>query len=165
MTKPRTRPRVKTVQNDDVDEYKLDQIDKLIIPILLEFPAITNEELGKQVGLSANAVVRRRKRPAFDKAWERAVEPVEDILRRSLAIAARKLLELTKSDDKRIALEAAKVLLGPILNRVSIDHTIHQTVKVFKTEVRSDGALVRSMVEELMEQDIARPDPEVGGER
>lgn len=133
----------------DYDEYKLDNLDRAMINILLEFPAITNEDLGKQVGLKYDATMRRRKRPAFDKAWERAVEPVEDILRRALPIAARRLLELTKCDDKRIAYEAAKTLLGPILNRVTVDHNV-QTMKVFKTEVRSDGALVRTMIEEVI---------------
>jgi len=133
----------------DWDEYKLDNVDKAMLNVLIEFPAITNEALGKQVGLKAEMSRQRRIRPAFNKALDRAIEPVEDILRRALPIAARRLLELTKCDDKRIAYEAAKTLLGPILNRVTVDHNV-QTMKVFKTEVRSDGALMRTMIEEVI---------------
>ena len=144
-----TKPKKTKEKPKDWDEYKLDNVDRAMINVLLEFPAITNEDLGKQVGLKPYQARYRRIRPAFDKAWERAVEPVEDILKRALPIAARRMLELTKCDDKRIAYEAAKTLLGPILNRVTVDHNI-QTMKVFKTEVRSDGALVRTMVEEVI---------------
>lgn len=147
------KPRTVSFVNDRYEEYKIDSTDKAMINVLLEFPAITNEELGKQVGLSEKAARLRRKRPAFDKAWERAVEPVEDILKRALPIAARRMLELTKCDDKRIAYEAAKTLLGPILNRVTVDHSV-RTMKVFKTEVRSDGALMRTMVEEILEAPV-----------
>jgi hypothetical protein len=141
----------KNVKKDDLyEEYKLDQVDRQLLNILVEFPAITNEELAKHIGLCAAQVRRRRLRPAFNKAYDRAIEPVEDILKRALPIAARKMLELTKCDDKKIAFEAAKCLLGPILNRVTVDHNV-QKVKVYKSEVRSDGTLVRHLVEELLE--------------
>lgn len=140
----------KNTTTTDWDEYKLDNVDKMMINILLEFPAITNEDLGKQVGLKADMARKRRLRPAFNKALDRALEPVEDILKRALPIAARKMLELTKCDDKKIAFEAAKCLLGPILNRVTVDHNV-QKMRVYKSEVRSDGTLVRQLVEEMIE--------------
>ena len=142
----------KKVKIDEIyDDFKLDQVDRQLLNILLEFPAISNEDLGRHVGLCSAQVRRRRLRPVFNKAYDRAIEPVEDILRRALPIAARKMLELTKSDDKKIAFEAAKCLLGPILNRVTVDHNNVQKVKVYKSEVRSDGTLVRHLVEELIE--------------
>ena len=140
----------KVVNKDSYEEYKLDQVDRQMLQILIEFPAITNEDLSKHVGLGAEQVRRRRVRPAFNKAYDRAIEPVEDILKRALPIAARKMLELTKSDDKRIAFEAAKCLLGPILNRVTVEHSVPK-MKVYKSEVRGDGTIVRSLVEELIE--------------
>jgi hypothetical protein len=142
----------KKPKDEQFDEYKLDNVDKMMLNILLEFPAITNEELGKQVGLLGHAARRRRLRPAFNKALDRALEPVDDILKRALPIAARRLLDLTKSDDKKIALEAAKTLLGPILNRVTVDHNVPK-MKVYKTEVRSDGTLVRQLIEEIIDSE------------
>lgn len=134
----------------ELDEYKLDNVDKMMLNILLEFPAITNEDLGKQVGLKADMARKRRVRPAFNKALDRALEPVDDILKRALPIAARKMLELTKCDDKKIAFEAAKCLLGPILNRVTVDHNV-QKMRVYKTELKSDGTIIRQLVEEMID--------------
>ncbi len=95
----------------------LDEVDRAILQIVISRPATIDREVGVLVGLSREAVNRRRNRPVFAKALEEAQLDALTIIQRNQAHAARKLGQLTRSQDDRIALSAASLHVQPILRQ------------------------------------------------
>lgn len=93
----------------------LDEVDRAILQIVISRPATIDREIGVLVGLSREAVNRRRNRPVFARALEEAQLDALTIIQRNQAHAARRLGQLTRSKDDRIALSAASLHVQPLL--------------------------------------------------
>lgn len=97
----------------------LDEVDRAILQIVISRPATIDREVGILVGLSREAVNRRRNRPVFAKALEEAQVSALEIITRNQAHAARKLGKLVGSADDRIALSAASIHVQPLLRQAA----------------------------------------------
>lgn len=93
----------------------LDEVDKGILGIVLQRPATTDREIGVLVGLSREAVNRRRNRPAFAKALQESQLDALTIIQSNQATAARTLGTLLADTDPRLRLSAASIHIQPLL--------------------------------------------------
>lgn len=98
---------------------ELDEVDRAILQIIIARPATIDREVGVLVGLSREAVNRRRNRPVFARALEEAQLDALTIIQRNQAHAARRLGQLARSSDDRIALSAASLHVQPLLRRAA----------------------------------------------
>lgn len=124
----------------NASKYHLDDIDRVLLNQLREFPRTGLKELGEMVGFSAAGVKRRLDRPAFSKALERMSEETLSILVRAQRQAVLRMQQLIASKDEKIALEAAKSVLAPMLNKAEIslkqvEEVIHQVQLGEKGEI------------------------------
>lgn len=118
VTKPSTVPagQMTARQKSVYDKYNFDEVDKVLFSILTRHPAASVLELAALVNMSRGAVRVRIKRPAFTKAMEEFNGTLEDHLKRVKLSAARRLAELVRSKDEKIALEACKFILATAID-------------------------------------------------
>lgn len=76
---------------------------------------MSDEEVGKAVGLGRLAVNRRKNKPAFKAAIAESQLDALTIFRKNQANAARRLGELVNSNDLDVALRASIEHLKPLL--------------------------------------------------
>jgi hypothetical protein len=129
--------------NAEEDPYELDQTDRAILKHLVDYPLIKNTELGKKVGLSANTISKRRKKPAFIKAFADLQSTTDDLLERAQKMAARRLLTFIKDPDKKFALDAMKVALSQRAQKKEVE--VKENI-VFQTKVGSQGQLMQEVL-------------------
>lgn len=90
--------------------YTLDEIDKKILALVLEFPEISKSALEDEIGLTRVAIANRMNKPAFQAAHADATLPLQDLIKDSLESGIRRLRQLVKKGSPKDAIEATKVL-------------------------------------------------------
>ena len=126
------------------DPFELNGTDKQILQIIVDHPTLSNKAIGKMLGFSENTIQRRRKKPAFMKAYADLMATTDDLLKRAQKIAARRLIALIKDPDKKVALEATKLALSPLNNKHTVD--VKEEI-IFQTRIGSQGQLMQEVIE------------------
>lgn len=126
------------------DPFEIDARDRAILQLLVDHPESTNNEIGKAIGVSAPAISKRRNKPAFKKAYADLLSTTDELMARAQKMSARRLLTMIKDPDKKIALEAMKLALGPLLNKHSVDITKEI---IFQTRIGTQGQLMQEVIE------------------
>jgi hypothetical protein len=130
--------------NSEDDPFELDAIDRQILKTLVDYPLIKNTEIATKLSLHANTISKRRKKPAFIKAYEDLLSTTEDLLERAQKVAARRLLKFVTDPDKKFALDAMKVALSQRAQKKEVQ--VKEEI-VFQTRVGSQGQLMQEVIE------------------
>lgn len=93
------------------DNDSLDACDLKIARTLIETPAITDDELGKLLGLSRQTINRRRNSDSVKRLLREALSISEKEIRRLSSKALSRLEALLDHEDPRIILSACAALL------------------------------------------------------
>lgn len=88
-----------------------DELDVAICALLEGNPAVTNAEIGEQVGLERHAVAARRRKPQFVEMFQARNLPASDILAAAEAVAAKVLVSLLGDPDHSIRERVAARIL------------------------------------------------------
>jgi len=128
------------------DRYELDYVDRTLIKYLIQFPAITQRELGTIVNLTYQAVSVRVNKPAFKAAINDVTGTTEDNLKEAARRASRRLKKLVDHDDPEIAAPFVKMALANHLTQ-KIDMTVQPVIR-YKTTVEADGSLLQEIMDE-----------------
>jgi len=126
----------------ETDPFEIDPRDRRILQILVDHPDITSREIGNVIGISQAAVSKRRNKPAFKKAYADLMSTTDELMKRAQKMSARRLLTMIKDPDKKIALEAMKLALGPLANKHQVD--IKEEI-VFQTRIGTQGQLMQEV--------------------
>lgn len=94
-----------------LSRFELDAIDQRMLTLELKYPAITDLELGKAIGLSRRHTNNRRNQEKYKRARGECLQEPIDIIKSNLREAAKVLVESLHSSDERIRLSAAKTIL------------------------------------------------------
>lgn len=111
-------------QSKIVGRHKLDEVDKKIIAMKLDMPAISNSEIAKLIGLTRESVSRRINKPKWQDAWDKLHQPAKKLMELKADDLMRKYLKLAECGDKKVeerVMRTILVSLGIIKNRVDID--------------------------------------------
>lgn len=145
MPKKRSTKKPDTGKPSKTKLYELDDVDHALLRHIMEYPEATFEALGKVVSLSKASVYQRYKKPAFQKALADMRAETWEVIKKGQNQAARTLIKLMRSKDDKIALDAAKTLLAPILNKGEL--TVHQVQEVIhRTRFGEGGQMERDTV-------------------
>ena len=98
-----------------VSETELDSIDQAIIRLEQARPGISNREIGEIVDVYEKTVSRRRKREIYQSVIRELNKSALEIIKEGQVKAARVLGELLEHGEGKIRLEAARILLRPLL--------------------------------------------------
>lgn len=102
-------------------EFDLDKCDERIIQLIVEYPAMSKTRVAKLVGICKNTLVKRMKKPAFQRALEDIQKNAGALLQEVQTAAMRRLRRLINSSDEQIALNAVKLALTPIFNQATVN--------------------------------------------
>lgn len=144
--KPKKTTTQTVTKRSGIDKYSLDELDHIMLKQLFEYPSTTFDELAVLVKRTKGSVIARYKKPAFQRAFAEIRAKTWDIIQKGQNQAARRLLKLVQDPDKRIALEAARLLMGPILNKGEIKINTVQEV-IHRTRFGDQGQLISDSVE------------------
>jgi DNA-binding Lrp family transcriptional regulator len=143
----------------------IDEIDKKLMMHLTNFPEASLAELARAVGMTKSGVRKRMLRPIFKKFLVQLRERTEDVIVRGQRAAALKLIKLCSSANERIALEAAKVLLNPLLNKSTTEHKFSKEL-IFRSQIGSQGQLQQEVIDIQAGEDAAvKPQLPQAGDR
>lgn len=133
---------------DGIHHYNLDEIDRQIMKIKIQYPTITNQEIADIVGVDSQQVVNYRiNRPGFQSAFAEVTATTEEHMRTAANQAARRLKRLVNDDDKQVALQAIKMALHQYLNKAELTVTAKPAM-VFRSTIAPDGSLIQEVYEE-----------------
>jgi hypothetical protein len=96
---------------------ELDHVDVEILRLVLQHPGITQEQIGDLVGLRRQQVNVRMRADKFQRALRAAQRSALEIVQDNSVAAARRLGELIRHEDPRVALRACIAHLAPLLYR------------------------------------------------
>jgi len=127
--------------------WALDFIDHRMLTLVIRNPKIKNADIARYLGVGLTAVKDRRRRERFKKALWELTAPPESLLREAAPEAVSLLrntvrrvaeppigpdgtaVEVSK-DDRKLAVDAAKALMGPVVGtKIKVeDVTAFETV-------------------------------------
>ena len=114
--------KTKIHKNPQKEDFELDEVDYKIIRYILEYPSLTDAQIGEFIGYKREQVNARRNKPAFKKAIATySLKPIE-ILTSLKPEAAIKMGKHIRSKDERISLKACEDVLGDDLKEKASDN-------------------------------------------
>ena len=128
------------MQKLSLSKLEIDDVDRKILQLLTEHPGISVKDIAEAVGRGVNNIYDRMKRPGFVRAQKELQATTDELLLRAQKIAARRLINLIKDSDSKIAIDAIKIALAPHTNKRQVDQ---KTEIVFKTRIGSQGQLLQ----------------------
>lgn len=143
INKTRDRELAKLPKHDGGEAFRLDEVDHMLLKHLMEFPEATWKELGKLVDRHPKTVILRYKKPAFQNALKDLRAKTWDLVERAQNMAIRRLMKLIQSKDERVALEAAKYVLQPMVNTANVNVQQFQEM-VYKADFGENGQIITS---------------------
>lgn len=128
------------------DLYALDDVDKKLLQFTAKYPDATDAELMRLTGLSRHILQKRMARPAYRVMLKRMHETTEDIIIRGQRTAAQRLVELCRSSNEKLALEAARILLNPMLNKHTTETKFSKEL-IFRSQIGKEGQMMQEVVQ------------------
>ena len=136
------------------EDYDLTDMDRVILQYVIRYPDITNPELAALVNLDAKSVLRRRSKPSFKWAYQDVTQTASPVLAKAAVKAAKKLMEMLDDKDKKIVIEASKIVLSTHVK--AEQDTPVKGRQIFKTTVSPDGSLIQEIIQEENEKKAAK---------
>lgn len=98
-----------------LEKHRLDHIDSLIMDAIVDFPGITNNEIGVLVGLGGKQVSNRRNAPKFKEAWNKLfLPPLERFQEKAAELGKRYLQLASQNEDLGVAEKATSKILASL---------------------------------------------------
>ena len=139
--------------------YKLDNVDRAVISLMMQYPGITTSELAKSMGYSREWMSTRLNRPGFKAAMTEIRKSVMDLLVDAQTAAIRRLKKETQNPDAELAIAASKALLMPLARAENVSASIQQHL-VYAVKFGEGGQLykeIRPMKQEEFFLDVESP--------
>lgn len=131
--------RKKDTAADIIARHDLDEVDKRILQLKVQYPAMTITELAKTCGLTRTSIRRRMDKKVWIAAFNEFHLPAKDLIEKEAARLTRNYLKLAESRDEKVAervIRAVLTSLGILRNRVDLDGTVFETLTVVKPIAR-----------------------------
>lgn len=126
------------------EAYRLDPLDQKICEVLFEHPEATIRETAALADTTRAVVERRLKKPAVRKRLEDMRRGVTDLIRRGQVMGIRRLMQLMRSSDEYVALQACKIVMQPLLNTANLNVDMSQRM-VYEVQVGPQGQVFQTM--------------------
>lgn len=126
--------------------YELDDTDQKLMQFMAKYPDAAVSEMMRLTGLTRHILEKRMERPAFVSMMRRVKESIEDIIIRGQRAAAIQLVKLVNSKNEKIALEAARILLNPMLNKHTTETKFSKEV-IFRSQIGREGQMMQEVIE------------------
>lgn len=102
---------VRIARQEVLDRHELDAIDIRIIGAMVDFPSITEKEIGALLGLSRSAVAARKGKEKFKKRWAEINAAPIDKIKKQLGRLTDEYIKLATGGDQPVRERALRTLL------------------------------------------------------
>ena len=126
---------------DEVLDYELDKLDRAVLLHIASYPNDKQPQIAARFGISRIQLSKRMMRPVFKRAILELYKPAMEVLQETQKEAAKKIRELIRHEDPKIALEAARLALTPLLTQ-RVEVTQRQEV-VYRTQIGEGGQIIQ----------------------
>lgn len=126
MSSPKVRKansRQKTPQ-EILARYELDEVDKAILKLKVQHPAIALSEIAQILGIHRGVVRKRIKKTQWQSAYDEFFLPAKSILEKEVTRLTRKYLKLADSPDVKVSERVIRAILisaGVLRNKFEVD--------------------------------------------
>jgi len=110
--------------SENIDDYELNDTGNNILNLSLQFPEITDTEIAKRLNITNDWVYKVKKTPAYIKAKRENDIEARQRIKALLNKAVDKIDGLLDSDNEKIILDTAKIVLGNVLDPKNINLNI-----------------------------------------
>lgn len=145
---------------EKIGQWELDEVDREILKVMVDYPDISASDVAEAVNITPYQLKARQDRPSFRRAHEDLTATAEAYMKHVQASAVRKLHALVRDNDKKIALQAIKIALQPMLNKQEININQRREI-VFRTKIGESGQLLQEVIE--VEVSDILPPPQIEG--
>lgn len=125
--------------------YRLDALDLKICEIIFEHPMIGAREIAHLVEATLKQVRWRLTKPSVRKRLEQMNIKKTDLIEQAKLLGIRRLMQLARSSDEWLALQASKVLAAGELGGASVRLDPGAALVIYETQVGSQGQIIQSM--------------------
>lgn len=108
--------------SQNIDIYELSETGNSILNLSLQFPEMTDEEIGNKLNVTREWVCKVKQTPAYKKVFQIYQKKAIDIILESRTEAAIKMKSLIASKDERVSLKACENVLGDDLKEKASDN-------------------------------------------
>ena len=131
----------------------LDQIDRSILLIIQDNPAVKQTEIAASLGLSKQTVCKRMAKTSLKNAVIDLHGSLQEILEQAKRLAARRIKRHILSDNDKISLKACTEML-----RAEIGGEQRAATSVRFVTVVNDVGVLESRAQPVIEADISKED-------
>lgn len=148
-SKRRTKKIHKSEQAETVSvlaSYQLQDIDREIIRLLVDYPDIKNKDLARVLSTNVHDIASRKGKAIVKKALIELFQTNKDLLVRTQQMALHRLMKLIQSPDESIALRATQIALTPMMNEYKFGvQDAGITEIIFRSRIGSQGQLMQDI--------------------
>lgn len=125
-------------------KYNLDETDRQMMRLLINNPGISNTDLGKLIGITEQAISKRRRRDTFQKAFAEQLMTAPELFKKAQELAIRRLISFIQGKNEKYAFEASKIFAYPLVQAQvnTLSPQTEQTI-VFRTRIGPTGEVIR----------------------
>lgn len=105
-------------------KYELDELDKQLLKLKVERPAMSDREIGIVLEIDRRVVKKRLAREAWRHAFDEFFLPAKTLIERDVSRLTRKYLKLADSHDEKVAERVIRAILishGVLKNKVDFE--------------------------------------------
>ena len=126
--------------------YKMEDIDREIIRLLVDYPDIKNKDLARVLSTNVEDIQSRKGKAIVKKALIELFQTNKELLVRTQQIALHRLMKLIQSTDESIALRATQIALTPMMNEYKFGQQDGAVTEIiFRSRIGPQGQLMQDI--------------------
>lgn len=128
----------------------LTENEKKVMHCMLRYPGMSASAVARNVGLDVSNVLDIQKDPHFAEMANLALAKTHTLTDKAQELALRRIISILLGPNDKLALEASKIVLFPLLARPQIEAGTEKVI--FKTRIGDGGEIQREMIIDAHEE-------------
>lgn len=129
----------------------LTENEKKVMHIMLRYPGMSASGIARQLDFSVDAVLDIQKDPHFAEVANLILAKTHALTDKAQELALRRIISILLGPNDKLALEASKIVLFPLLARPQIEAGTEKVI--FKTRIGDGGEIQREMIIDAHSED------------
>ena len=128
----------------------LTENEKKVMHCMLRYPGMSASAIARQIDVEVDTVNTIQKDPHFAEVANLALAKTHTLTDKAQELALRRIISILLGPNDKLALEASKIVLFPLLARPQIEAGTEKVI--FKTRIGDGGEIQREMIIDAHEE-------------